>query len=322
MIVDRDKLLWMYEKMRLIRTFEDKVAELFAAGLLPGFVHLYAGEEAIGVGIMAHLNDQDYITSTHRGHGHCIAKGVDVNAMMAELFGKSTGACKGKGGSMHIADISKGMLGANGIVGGGGPLAVGAGLTLKTLGRSGVSVCFFGDGASEQGTMHESMNLASIWKLPVVFVCENNLFAESTPWTYHASVKNIADRAAAYDMPGVLVDGFDVFAIYDVAGQAIDRARQGAGPSLIEARGFRFYGHFQGDPLTYRTAEDEARWHAHDPITVFQTQVLERELLTEEEMKQVDQRIQSQVDDAVTFAQNSPYPGVSDLLTDIYVTYS
>lgn len=307
--------------MKLIRAFEDTVAELFASGRIPGFVHLYAGEEAIGVGIMAHLGDGDYITSTHRGHGHSIAKGVSIREMMAELFGKASGSCKGKGGSMHIADVEKGMLGANGIVGGGGPLAVGAGLTLKTLGKAGATVCFFGDGGAEQGTMHEAMNLASIWKLPVVFVCENNLFAESTPWTYHASVKNIADRAAAYDMPGAVVDGYDVFAVYEVAQEALARARRGDGPSLIEARGFRFYGHFQGDPLTYRTPADEERWRAQDPLTLFTRRVLDQGLMTQEELDAIDQKVTRVIADAIAFAEESPYPDEDALLQDVYVSY-
>ncbi|MER3398513.1 MAG: pyruvate dehydrogenase (acetyl-transferring) E1 component subunit alpha [Chloroflexota bacterium] len=307
--------------MRLIRTFEDKVAELFAQGLLPGFVHLYAGEEAIAVGVCAHLTDRDYITSTHRGHGHCIAKGVDINAMMAELFGKVTGACKGKGGSMHIADVSKGMLGANGIVGGGGPLACGPALTAKVTGSDSVTVCFFGDGAAEQGTMHEAMNLAAIWKLPVIFVCENNLYAESTPWFYHCAAKDIADRGVAYNMPGVLVDGTDVFAVYEAAGEAVARARRGEGPTLIEARAFRYYGHFQGDPLTYRTKEEEEEYRRRDPIDQFRRRVLERNLLTAAELDAIDGRAQEVVDAAVRFAQESPYPGPEELLTDVYVKY-
>jgi pyruvate dehydrogenase E1 component alpha subunit len=319
--ISRDTLLWIYERMRLIRTFEDKVAELFAQGLLPGFVHLYAGEEAIAVGVCAHLTDRDYITSTHRGHGHCIAKGVDVNAMMAELFGKATGACKGKGGSMHIADVSKGMLGANGIVGGGGPLACGSALTARVTGSDSVTVCFFGDGAAEQGTMHEAMNLAAIWKLPVVFVCENNLYAESTPWFYHCAAKEIADRGTAYNIPGVLVDGTDVFAVYEAAGEAVGRARRGEGPTLIEARAFRYYGHFQGDPLTYRTPEEEAEYRRRDPIDQFRRRVLERNLLTAAELDAIDARAREIVEAAVRFAQESPYPAPEECLTDVYVKY-
>lgn len=320
--IGKEKLLWMYERMRLIRAFEDRVAELFAEGKLPGFVHLYAGEEAIAVGVCAHLTDRDYITSTHRGHGHCIAKGVDVNAMMAELYGRATGACKGKGGSMHIADVDKGMLGANGIVGGGGPLACGAGLTAKVLGTDRVTACFFGDGAAEQGTMHESMNLASIWKLPVIFICENNLYAESTPWTYHCAAKDIADRATAYNMPGVSVDGTDPFAVYEAAGEAVARARRGEGPSLIEARAFRYYGHFQGDAMTYRTEEEVADYRLRDPIESFKRQVLGRGLVSEDELAEIDARAVQAVEDAVRFAEESPHPTPEECLTDVYVSYA
>ncbi len=319
--ISRERLLWMYERMRLIRAFEDRAADLFGQGLLPGFIHLYAGEEAIGVGCMAHLTDQDTITSTHRGHGHCIAKGVDVKEMMAELFGKATGSCKGKGGSMHIADVSKGMLGANGIVGGGGPLACGAALTSKTLGRDAVTICFFGDGAAEQGTMHEAMNLAAIWKLPVVFVCENNLFAESTPWFYHSAAKAIADRGAAYNMPGVLVEGTDIFAVHEAAGEAISRARRGEGPTLIEARAFRYYGHFQGDPLTYYTDETRAEQRARDPIEQFRRRVLERRLLTSADLDVVDARVAQAIDEAVKYAMESPLPTPEQVTTDVYVRY-
>lgn len=317
-----EKLLWIYERMRLIREFETRSAELFAAGRLPGFVHLYDGEEAIATGICAHLTDRDFITSTHRGHGHCIAKEVDVRAMMAELYGKAPGACKGKGGSMHIADVSKGMLGANGIVGGGGPLACGSGLTAKILGTSQVTVCFFGDGAAEQGTMHEAMNMAAIWKLPVIFVCENNGFAETTPVAYHASVKDIADRATAYNMPGLTVDGTDVFAVYEAAGEAVARARRGEGPTLIEAKAFRYHGHFEGDPLTYYTEEMRKGFAARDPITRFRQQVLERHLVPEADLDRIDTLARQAIDDAVTFAEASPLPAPAELLTDVYVSYA
>ena len=319
--IPREKLLWIYERMRLIRTFEDRAADLFAQGVLPGFVHLYAGEEAIAVGACAHLTDRDFITSTHRGHGHCIAKGVDVKAMMAELYGKATGACKGKGGSMHIADTSRGMLGANGIVGAGGPLACGAALSARTLGTDAVTLCFFGDGAAEQGTMHESMNLAAIWKLPVVFICENNLFAESTPWTYHCAARDIADRGDAYNMPGVLVDGTDLFAVYEAVGEAIERARRGLGPSLIEARGFRYYGHFQGDAVTYQTEKDKAEYHAKDPIEQFRRRLLQRGLVSPDELDTIDARARQQVEAAVEFAVASDYPPVEELWTHVYTSY-
>jgi len=321
MALTQEKMIELYTTMRKIRTFEDRVSELFAAGKLPGFVHLYAGEEAIGVGVCAHLSERDYITSTHRGHGHCIAKGVDINSMMAEVYGKATGACKGKGGSMHIADLDKGMLGANGIVGAGGPLACGSGLMAKTLGTDQVTVCFFGDGGSEQGTMHESMNLANVWNLPVVFVCENNGYAESTPWGYHCAAKNISDRAVAYDMPGVMVDGTDLFAVYEAAEEAIARARRGDGPSLIECRAFRYYGHFEGDAALYFTEEEKKRNRARDPIEKFKKQGLERGLFTDEEVAKIDSEMAVLVEDAVKFAEESPWPAAEELLTDVYVNY-
>ncbi len=279
--LDRDTLLEMYERMMQIRTFEDLAGKNFAAGLVPGFVHLYAGEEAVAVGICTQLSDNDYITSTHRGHGHCIAKGVDIDGMVAELMGKSTGVCKGKGGSMHIADVEKGMLGANGIVGGGIPLACGAALTAKTLGTGGVAVCFFGDGASNQGTFHEGLNLAAIWNLPVVFVCENNGYAESTPVRYHCSASDIANRAGAYEIPGVVVDGLDVFAVYEAAAEAIARARRGEGPTLLETKTYRYYGHFQGDQVTYRTAEELETYKQRDPIQALRSAILERGIATD-----------------------------------------
>lgn len=320
--ITSDKLLWIYERMRLIREFETRAAKLFAEGVLPGFVHLYAGEEAIATGVCVHLTDRDFITSTHRGHGHCIAKEVDVRSMMAELYGKEPGACKGKGGSMHIADVSKGMLGANGIVGGGGPLACGSALTAKVLGTQQVTICFFGDGAAEQGTMHEAMNMAAIWKLPVVFVCENNGFAESTPIAYHASVKDIADRATAYNIPGLTVDGTDVFAVYEAAGEAVARARRGEGPTLLEAKAFRYYGHFEGDPLTYYTDEMRKGFAARDPIARFRKQVLDRALVSEARLNEIDTRAMQAIDDAVAFAEHSPLPVPADLLSDVYVTYA
>jgi pyruvate dehydrogenase E1 component alpha subunit len=319
--LDRDKLLEMYERMVQIRTFEDLAGKNFAAGVVPGFVHLYAGEEAVAVGVCAHLTDNDYITSTHRGHGHCIAKGVDIDGMVAELMGKSTGVCKGKGGSMHIADVDKGMLGANGIVGGGFPLACGAALTAKTLNTGGVAVCFFGDGASNQGTFHEGLNLAAIWKLPVVFVCENNGYAEATPVAYHCSASDIANRAGAYEIPGVVVDGLDPFAVYEAAGEAIARARRGEGPSLIEAKTYRYYGHFQGDTITYRTEEEVLLYRNRDPITALKTYILNHGHATEPELDALDERVTEQLDRAWRAAENAPWPAPEDTLTDVYVTY-
>lgn len=320
--ISKEKLLQIYERMQLIRQFENKAAALFAEGKLAGFVHLYAGEEAIGVGVCSHLTDADFITSTHRGHGHCIAKGVEVNPMMAELFGKVTGSCKGKGGSMHIADVDKGMLGANGIVGAGGPLACGAGLMAKVKGTDQVTICFFGDGASEQGTMHEAMNMAKIWKLPVVFVCENNGFAESTPASYHCAAKDISDRATAYNMPGFTIDGTDFFAIYEAAGEAVARARRGEGPSLIEAKGFRYYGHFEGDAKRYYTDAMLEDFKKRDPILRFRQRVLDRNLVSAAELDAIDAKVKQVIDDAVMFGEESPFPAPEDCLTDVYVAYA
>src|SRR5437899_7917388 len=274
--LDKSQLLHMYEQMKTIREFEERAGKEFASGKIPGFVHSYAGEEAVAVGVCTHLTDDDFITSHHRGHGHCIAKGVDVQAMVAELLGREADACRGKGGSMHIADVHKGMLGANGIVGGGFPLATGAGLTAKFNGRGQVAVCFFGDGASNQGTFHESLNLAGIWKLPVVFVAENNGYAESTPVTYHMSCQDIAERAAGYGMPGVTVDGLDVLAVYEAAGEAIARARRGEGPSLIECKTYRYHGHFEGDTMTYRTKDELAFYRGRDSILGLRRFIVER----------------------------------------------
>ena len=322
MELTKDSLLWMYERMQTIRQFEDRVKVEFGKGKIPGFVHLYAGEEAVAVGICANLTDADFMTSTHRGHGHCIAKGVDVKGMMAELYGKATGICKGKGGSMHIADMDKGMLGANGIVGGGPPLACGSGLTAKTRKTDQVTICFFGDGASEQGTLHESLNLAAIWDLPVVFIAENNGYAESTPSTYHCSVENIADRAAAYNMPGVTVDGNDIFAVHEAAGEAIARARVGQGPTLLECKTYRFNGHFEGDAQTYKVPEENEKYRTTlDPIKLFRENVLARNAVAENELQAVDERVQSAIDAAVAFAEDSPFPKTQETFTDVYVNY-
>jgi TPP-dependent pyruvate/acetoin dehydrogenase alpha subunit len=319
--IDKAKLLEMYERMVQIRTFEDAAGKNFADGLVPGFVHLYAGEEAVAVGVCAHLSDKDFITSTHRGHGHCIAKGVDIPGMVAELMGKATGICKGKGGSMHIADVDKGMLGANGIVGGGFPLACGAALTAKTLGTGGVAICFFGDGAANQGTFHEGLNLAAIWKLPVVFVCENNGYAESTPVSYHCAASDIANRASGYEIPGVVVDGLDLFSMYEVAGEAIARARRGEGPTLVEAKTYRFYGHFQGDQVTYRTQEELDRFKLRDPIKSVRAYGEQHGLATAADYDAIDNRVQSDLDKAWDDAKSAPWPAPEEALTDVYVSY-
>jgi pyruvate dehydrogenase E1 component alpha subunit len=321
MELDKDTLKRMYRTMVTIRKFEDRVKEEFAKGRIPGFVHLYAGEEAVATGVILSLRESDTVTSTHRGHGHCIAKDCDVNGMMAEIFGKETGLCKGKGGSMHIADVSKGMLGANGIVGGGPPLACGAALTAKTLGTGDVCICFFGDGASEQGTFHESLNLASIWKLPVVFVAENNGFAESTPSSYHCAIENIAERAASYGIPGAAVDGMDVFAVREAAQQAIQRARSGQGPSLLEFKTYRYNGHFEGDQQTYKTDELQRSMKERDPITYFRKTVTAQGLMTEEELDAIDKEASAAIVKAVEYADASAYPALSEITTDVYVSY-
>jgi len=321
-MLTEEKARWMYQKMLEIRKFEDKVHEIFAQGELPGFVHLYAGEEAIAVGVCAHLNNKDSITSTHRGHGHCIAKGCELDGMMAELYGKITGLCKGKGGSMHIADLDKGMLGANGIVGGGFPLACGSALTAKYKKTDAVSVCFFGDGTNNQGTFHEGINLASILKLPVIFVAENNGYAEATPFTYASSCEQIADRAKGYNIPGIRVDGKDVIAVYEAAKEAIERARNGEGPTLIECITYRNYGHFEGDAQTYKTTkEKEEHLTSKDAINQFKTYLQENKLLTENEMIEIEKMVTEMVNKSVEFAKNSDYPNPSELITDVYVSY-
>ncbi len=322
MDLSREKLLKLYTTMATIRNFEERGIPETGQRAMSASVHSSAGQEAVPTGICAHLSDDDYIGSTHRGHGHCIAKGVDPKTMMAELFGRATGNNKGKGGSMHIADMSKGMLGTNGVVAASVPLAVGAALTskLKNLGR--VAVAFFGDGGANQGVLHESMNLASVWKLPVIFCCENNGYAESTPVEYALSTANVSDRAAGYDMPGINVDGMDVFAVYDAAGQAVARARAGEGPSLLECRTYRFYGHTVFDnPLSYRTKEEEDRWRARDPLKLFREAVLPLGEITLEELDQIDAEAAQLMEDAIKFADESPLPDPVEIYDDVYVSY-
>ncbi|MFB6465518.1 thiamine pyrophosphate-dependent dehydrogenase E1 component subunit alpha [Cytobacillus sp. Hz8] len=321
-VLTKDKAQWMYQKMLEIRFFEDRVHELFAQGILPGFVHLYAGEEAVAVGVCAHLTDKDSITSTHRGHGHCIAKGCDLNGMMAEIYGKETGLCKGKGGSMHIADLNKGMLGANGIVGGGFPLACGAALTAKYKKTNDVSVCFFGDGAQNHGTFHEGINLAAIWKLPVIFVAENNGYAEATPFHYASSCKSIVDRAIGYNIPSIKVDGKDVLAVYQAAEEAVQRARRGEGPTLIECVTYRNYGHFEGDAQKYKTEKEKLEHKQEkDAIKFFKQHLLTQQLINEREFKILEGTVEEAVNQAVKYSEESPYPNASELLTDVYVSY-
>jgi len=318
MEISNEKMIDMYTVMTRIRMFETRVSELFAAGKVPGFVHLYVGEEGVATGVCANLRASDYITSTHRGHGHLIAKGGDVKLMMAELFGKKTGYCKGKGGSMHIADVGLGILGANGIVGAGPPLATGAALACQYQARADVAVCFFGDGASNQGTTHEAMNLATCWKLPVVFINENNLYGISSCTVNSMCVPNIADRAAAYDMPGVTVDGNDVMAVYEAAREAIERARRGQGPTLIECKTYRHRGHFEGDPCVYRQPKELEEWKEKDPIPRFEKKLVQLGVLTPEKIEEIKSAMKTSIVEAERFAEESPYPNAEDLLHDVY----
>ena len=320
-VISREKLLWAFERMVLIRTFEDKLHQLIPQHRLPGFAHLSAGQEAVAVGVCAHLDDKDFVTSTHRGHGHCIAKGVDVAAMMAELYGKSTGTSKGKGGSFHIADLDRGMLGTNGIVGAGLPLACGPALVAKVKGTRHVSVSFFGEGATNQGAFHEALNLAGVWKLPVLFVCENNLYSEATPVEYAIKIKDIADRASSYGIPGVIADGMDFFDMYEKVRQAVERARGGEGPTLLEAKTYRYFGHYEGDAMKYRAREEEERYRARDPITTFKKKVLAENLLTARECEAIEKKAVATVEAAVKAAEEAPLPKAEECLADVYVTY-
>jgi len=318
MSVSNDQMIEMLRTMTRIRQFETRVQEFFAAGKIPGFVHLYIGEEAVATGACGTLGATDYITSTHRGHGHLIAKGGDLKLMMAEIFGRRTGYCKGKGGSMHIAAVELGILGANGIVGGGGPIANGAALAAKYRGTDQVVVCFFGDGASNQGTTQEALNLASAWKLPVVFVNENNGYGISCPTCKSMAVADIADRAAAYDIPGVVVDGNDVLAVYEAVAEAVKRARSGAGPSLIECKTYRWRGHFEGDACVYRDDQELADWVKKDPLQRFENKLLADGLLDAAKVESIRQEVARELDAAVAFAEQSPLPEAAEVLEDVY----
>ncbi|MBK5304086.1 MULTISPECIES: thiamine pyrophosphate-dependent dehydrogenase E1 component subunit alpha [Gammaproteobacteria] len=317
-----DQLLHAYRVMRTIRVFEERLHVEFATGEIPGFVHLYAGEEASAAGVMAHLGDDDCIASNHRGHGHCIAKGVDVYGMMAEIYGKKTGVCQGKGGSMHIADFEKGMLGANGIVGAGAPLVVGAALAAKLKGTDGVAVVFFGDGGSNEGAVFEAMNMASVWNLPCLFIAENNGYAEATASNWSVACDHIADRAAGFGMPGVTVDGFDFFAVHEAAGAAVERARAGEGPSLIEVKLTRYYGHFEGDAQTYRAPDEVKYFREHnDCLMQFRERTTRTGLIDASQLDQIDSEVDLLIENAVRKAKSDPKPSAVDLLTDVYVSY-
>lgn len=308
----------IYKTMVKIRRFEEKVIQLYADGEIPGFMHIYVGEEAVAGGICAALNKEDYITSTHRGHGHCIAKGGRLDLMMAELFGRKTGYCKGKGGSMHIADLDIGILGANGIVGGGLPIAAGTGAGIKYKGERKVCACFFGDGATNIGPFHEACNLASTWELPVIFVCENNQFAQTTPQSEHQKIKDVARRAMAYDMPAVTVDGNDVVKVYEAADKAAEDARQGKGPTFIECKTYRWRGHWEGDPQPYRTAEDVARWKEKCPIIRFKDYLVTNKISTEQILDKIEKEVARELEQAVEFARKSPLPDVQEAYSDVF----
>jgi pyruvate dehydrogenase E1 component alpha subunit len=314
----KEKKLEMLQTMLKIRYFESTVDEFFQRGLIKGTTHLYIGEEAIASGACGVLDPQDYITSNHRGHGHCIAKGGEIPRMMAELFGKETGYCRGKGGSMHIADIGAGNLGANGIVGGGLAIAAGAALACRMNKNNRVVLCFFGDGASNQGVFHEAINLASIWKLPVVYICENNQYALSTSVKKSLNIENIADRSKSYGIPGIIVDGNDVIAVYKVVYTAVFRAREGEGPSLIECKTYRWRGHSQRDNQSYRSKGEVEEWKIRCPIKRFKTQLVNEGLLTDEEYENIVQQIEQEINHAVKFAQESPYPKESELYQGLY----
>ena len=319
--INKDSVIWMYEKMFTIRRFEEQARREADSGKLRG-IHSSIGQEAVPTGVCAHLRDEDFVLGTHRSHHHCIAKGVDLNEMMAELFGKSTGTGNGKGGTMHIADINKGMRGANGIVGSNIPVATGVALTAKVKGTDNVSVVFFGDGASSQGALHEAMNLASIWKLPVLFVCENNRYAESTPFEYSVAGGSISNRADGYGIPGVTVDGQAVLDVFEVAKEAVGRARAGDGPTLIEAQTYRYLGHAGlDDPLTYRSEEEQEYYMNRDCIVTFKKYILDSSLADENELAQIEKDCEAAVATSVKFADDSPYPSDEALTEDVYTTY-
>ena len=318
--ISNETLLDLHQRMVRIRHFEETAGKMMEDGKIPGALHLYVGEEAVASGVMAHLSNQDQITSTHRGHGHLIAKGGEFDRMFAELFGRATGYCKGKGGSMHISNMDLGMLGANGIVGGGPPIAMGAAFSNKFRKTNNVACCFFGDGASNEGSFHEAANMAALYKLPALFVCENNGYGEYTPQANHQAIVDVADRAPGYGMPGVVVDGMDVIAVYEAAGEAIARARAGEGPTLLECKTYRYFDHVgvRGMGLNYRTDEEVEGWQKKDPIDQFEARLAEQEVLSPEAAEAVHDDVKAQIEDAIKFAEDSPYPDADAMLEDVY----
>ncbi|MGB5756468.1 MAG: thiamine pyrophosphate-dependent dehydrogenase E1 component subunit alpha [Acidimicrobiales bacterium] len=318
--IDNDVLKDLHHRMVRIRHFEEAAGRLAEANRLPGFLHLYVGEEAVAAGVCVALRDEDQISSTHRGHGHLVAKGGDFKRMMAELMGKATGYCNGKGGSMHICDLDLNMLGANGIVGGGVPIAVGAGLANKYKGTDNVSVVFFGDGSTNIGAFHEAANMAAALELPVVFVCENNEYGEYTPREQTMAITDVVDRAAGYGMPGVIADGMDAVAMYEAATEAVARARAGEGPSFIEAKTYRFFNHHgvQVMGMKYRTDEELERWKQRDPIDLLEARLPELGVLSAAEIEAVHAEVEAQIEEAIRFAEDSALPDPSTLLDDVY----
>jgi pyruvate dehydrogenase E1 component alpha subunit len=321
MNLEPEKMIGMYQTMLRIRRFEERVMDMYARQLIPGLAHLYIGEEAVATGVCANLKIDDYVTSTHRGHGHCIAKGGELKIMMAELFGKTTGYCHGKGGSMHIANIDLGILGANGIVAAGMPIAGGAALAIKMRKGSQAVVSFFGDGACNQGTFHESLNMAAVWKLPVIFVCENNQYAISVAARRVGSIQDYYLRKASYGIEGSKVDGNDIFSVYEAAKEAVSRARQGKGPTLIECKTYRWRGHYEGEAdrtYTYRSKEEIEEWMKKCPIDRFKKFLLEKKVTKEANLQKIDEQIQTEIEEAIEFAKNSPDPNPEDALKDVY----
>ena len=317
MNIDKTKLKEMYLKMLHIRRFEEKVSYLFTLGKVHGTTHLYVGEEASAVGACCALEEKDLITSTHRGHGHCIGKGIDLDRMMAELLGKETGYCKGKGGSMHIADLTRGNIGANGVVGGGHSIAVGAALTLRMSKSDQVVLCFFGDGASNEGSFHEALNLASIWKLPVVFFCENNLYGMSMGAGKSMNIEDVAMRAAAYGIPGKVVDGNNVLEVYQATLEAREYVRHN-GPMLLEAKTYRWLGHSKSDANIYRTKDEIAEWKEKCPIKSFRKYLADNSIFDSSELDAIEKQAALDIERALEFAEQSPYPSFDSICEDVY----
>ncbi|MCL5674712.1 MAG: thiamine pyrophosphate-dependent enzyme [Candidatus Omnitrophica bacterium] len=315
---EKQEAIKLFRQMLQIRYFEDKIMELLSKNIAEGGSHLYAGMEAVAVGAISAINPDDYITSTHRGHGHAIAKDGDLKALMAEILGKKTGVCKGKGGSLHLADLSKGNLGANGIVGASIGLATGAALSIKMRKTSQVVICFFGDGATNQGLFYESMNIAALWKLPVIYLCENNLYGMSVAVHRATAVRDLTKKSLAFDVPSESVDGMDVLAVKNVVEKWADYARKGNGPCFIVANTYRYYGHSRSDPRVYRTKEEEKFWKDRDPIIIFPQKMLEAGVFTKEESKKVDGEVEREIEEATEYAINSPYPEPEELYTDLY----